>query len=409
MRIAVFSNLYPPLYIGGYEIGASRIVHELGRRGHHVMVLSAHEYTLQRQRRFLHHRHSPERRSTLIDAGPCLLGSAGRLLASSPFALIRHLAAVAPARHRYREALQSFRPQRLLLFNPLGVLAPVLADWADFGRAKGIPTHAYLSDPWLAEWPRAHPVLRLLQRLEDWGVRLIGVLRSCLGTLARPLPRLDGYFCCSRYIRRHSGLGPEQPVVPWGLPGVESWPTVPPSRFFTPDPLTLVYSGQITEQKGLAVLLHALAQCRRAHRLVVIGDDRTEDAGACKQLARRLGIASRICFHGQRPPEELPALLARSGQVLVAPALWDEPFSLTVLEGMAAAMAVVASATGGTAEAIVDGQTGLLFPRGQVRALAEGLDRLEEDRLLGQRLARQARETVRQRFTLERMVEQILA
>jgi len=404
MRIAVFSNLYPPLCIGGYEIGAARIVHELGRRGHQVLVLSAHEYTLQRRKRFLHQRHSSEQCATLVDAGPCLLGSAGRLFAGNPLAFIRQMAAVAPARRRYQEALQNFRPQRLLLFNPLGVLAPVLADCARFGQASGVPVHAYVSDPWLAEWPAANPVLRLLQRLEAWGGRLIRNLRSYL----EALPRLDRYLCCSRFIRRHNGLGVEQPVVPWGLPGVEELPTVPERCFFTPDPLTLLYSGQIAEHKGLTVLLHALAQTRRAHRLIVIGDDGTEYAGACKQLARRLGIEKQIAFLGKRSPAELPALLARSGQVLVAPAVWEEPFSLTVLEGMAAELAVVAANTGGTSEAIDDGQTGLLFPRGQVRALAACLDRLEEDRVLCRRLAWQAREAVRQRFTLERMVDQIL-
>lgn len=408
MRIAVFSNLFPPLFVGGYEIGAARIVQELDRRGHQVLVLSAHGCTVQRQDRFLHQRHDAARRASLIDIGPCLLGSAGRLLASAPLSLMQYMAAVTPARRRYRETLQAFEPQRLLLFNPLGVLAPVLADCADFGRARGIPVDAYLSDPWLPEWPTAHPLLRLLQRLEGWGKRMVGTLRDCLGALARPLPILDRYFCCSRYIRQRSGLGEDQPVVPWGLPSVENWPMATPASFFRSDPLTLVYSGQIAEQKGLKVLLQALPLCRRAHRLVVIGEDGTEHAGACKQLAHRLGIEKRIVFLGKRSPGEVPALLARSGQVLVAPALWEEPFSLTVLEGMATAMAVVASNTGGTSEAIKDGHSGLLFPRGQVQALAGCLDRLEEDRSLCRRLARQGRETVRQRFTLERMVDQIL-
>src|SRR5205823_3988790 len=103
------------------------------------------------------------------------------------------------------------------------------------------------------------------------------------------------------------------------------------------------------------------------------------------------------------------SLMSRAGQVLVVPSLWDEPFSIVVLEGMGVGLPVAASNTGGTPEAIEDGDNGFLFPRGNFRELAAILDRLEGDRHLCERVGARARQCVLERFTLEQMVDQILA
>jgi hypothetical protein len=49
MKIAVFSNLWPPVFIGWYEIGCSWIVEELKRRGHEVLLIVAHRYHVRRE------------------------------------------------------------------------------------------------------------------------------------------------------------------------------------------------------------------------------------------------------------------------------------------------------------------------------------------------------------------------
>jgi glycosyltransferase involved in cell wall biosynthesis len=91
------------------------------------------------------------------------------------------------------------------------------------------------------------------------------------------------------------------------------------------------------------------------------------------------------------------------------PSVWQEPFSLVVLEGMAAGLPVVASNTGGTAEAITDGRTGFLFDARDTAELAHLLDRLEENRSLCQRLGAAAQDEVRRRFRIEEMVDRLLS
>jgi len=88
---------------------------------------------------------------------------------------------------------------------------------------------------------------------------------------------------------------------------------------------------------------------------------------------------------------------ARS-HVVVAPAVWPEPFGIVAVEAMAAGRPVVASAVGGLASTVVDGQTGLLVPPGNAAALAATLERLLDDRALGAHLGACGRERARTWF-----------
>jgi glycosyltransferase involved in cell wall biosynthesis len=391
MRIALFSNLYPPLCLGGYEIGAARVVGELRRRGHEVLVLTAHEYHVERAGRWRCHRHAGSARAALVDAGPCVLGSLARLGWRAPLRLLRLLGSARRARRACRAALTAFRPELVLLFNPLGVLAPVLTDCVRLARRWCAPVRTYVSDPWLAEWPNAQPLLRFWSRLGLWSAGR---------------PRADRDRVCSRHVQHQSGGGGQ--VVPWGLPGTAALTPLPEEHFRGPAPQTFLFAGQVQPHKGLDLLLRALARCRRPHRLVVLGEDDTDHADACKQLAADLGIRERVLFAGKQPADWVPALLPRLGQVLVVPSVWEEPFSLVVLEGMAAGLAVVAADTGGTAEALTDQQTGFLFRARDSQALTGLLDRLEEERALCHRVGTRAQEEVRRRFSIETMVDQLL-
>jgi glycogen synthase len=421
MRIAVLSNLYPPLVLGGYEVGAAQVVAEMRRRGHEVLVLSAHDCLLFRGRSWRRLRRPHARRNEVVPVGPCLFGSTlWDWYNAEPLPVLAAGLRTLAERERYLAALRAFRPEHILAFNPQGLVAPVLADLVAHARAADVPVAVYVSDHWLAEWPGPsllHRLLADLSRSRRLPFRLAGrVLARLLAGAdrdgARP-PRADRWLFCSRFLadeaRRAGTLPGQAEVVHWGLPDPEGLPAVPPAHFDGADPLTVLYAGQIQEHKGLDVLLRALARCRRPHPLLVFGDDRTPFAARCKALAAELGLADRVAFRGQTEHAALMSLLARSGHVLVVPSVWDEPFSLVVLEGMGLGLPVVASDTGGTAEAVRDGDTGLLFGRGDAAGLAAALDRLEADRPLCRRVGARARAAVREHFGMRRMVGRLLA
>jgi len=76
-----------------------------------------------------------------------------------------------------------------------------------------------------------------------------------------------------------------------------------------------------------------------------------------------------------------------------------------LLEAMAPGLPVVATAAGGNPEVVVDKESGLLFPIGDVRALAMHLVRLRVQRPLRMQLGRRAVARVRDHFSLESMVQ----
>jgi len=96
----------------------------------------------------------------------------------------------------------------------------------------------------------------------------------------------------------------------------------------------------------------------------------------------------------------------RDADILVVPS-WYEPFGMVVLEGMIHGLAVAASAVGGPAEILKDGETGLLFPPRDASALADAILRLTNDAPLRARIARAGAQDVREKWLWSRIVEKM--
>lgn len=154
--------------------------------------------------------------------------------------------------------------------------------------------------------------------------------------------------------------------------------------------------GRLEPQKGVDVLIRALADVEEAD-LLVVGDG-NERAGL-EALARAVGVSDRVEWQGwsDTPRSYLGAL-----DVFVLPSR-NEGFPLAVLEALLAGTAVVASDVGSVAEAIRDGETGILVPPEDPVALAGALRRLLADQTLGPRLGERGRRLVLDRFTADHM------
>ena len=112
---------------------------------------------------------------------------------------------------------------------------------------------------------------------------------------------------------------------------------------------------------------------------------------------RRIGCLDR---------EDLVALV-QSADVAVCPS-YLEGFGLAAAEAMAAGTAVVASSADGLRALVVHERTGLLFPPGDHRALAQAIARSLTDGRLREKMRVQARETVRRRFDRREAERQLL-
>jgi len=149
--------------------------------------------------------------------------------------------------------------------------------------------------------------------------------------------------------------------------------------------------------KGVDVLIRALALLDDPPaRLRLVG---TGDAvpGLLK-LAAELGVADRVESVGAL---DGPALVRelQSAAVLALPSLTEaESFGMVLVEAMACATPVVASAVGGPKYILGDGEAGLLVPPGDVEALAAACRRLFEDGVLADRTGAAGRSLVEQRY-----------
>jgi glycosyltransferase involved in cell wall biosynthesis len=139
----------------------------------------------------------------------------------------------------------------------------------------------------------------------------------------------------------------------------------------------LVFVGRLVSEKGLDILLEALASLA-AHglhpTLTIVGSG--PELRAVEALAESFGIGAQVTFAGAKRPEEVAQVLGQH-RILVVPSRYDEPFGVVALEGIGCGCVVVGSAGGGLPEAI--GPCGVTFPNGDIDALAAALEKLLRD------------------------------
>lgn len=143
----------------------------------------------------------------------------------------------------------------------------------------------------------------------------------------------------------------------------------------------LLFIGDFRRDKGLHTLLEAYAGLQDAPPLVLIGKrwDETPDE-----------FPPGVLVLGEWPNAAVRRVWQRC-LFIVIPSLWPEPFGIVAIEAMSAGCPVVASAAGGLAEVVVDAETGLLAPPGNVAALRYAMGHLLDHPDLRRRFGRSAR------------------
>ena len=135
------------------------------------------------------------------------------------------------------------------------------------------------------------------------------------------------------------------------------------------DVCELLLVGRLAPQKGVDILLHALARIPSGWRLRIVGDG--PERARLGDLSAALGLAARVKFHGWAQRDDLPALY-RSADVFVFPS-YDEGMPNVVLEALASGLPVVATRIAGTEQLVAHGANGALVPPGEPAAFAEAL------------------------------------
>lgn len=417
-RILFASEYYPPFAPGGAEWTNAGWAAALARRGHHVIVVTPNYG-------------APPRETTAgvtVARAPFPVklrpgqGEAGWLVHRNPlwvlyFAVwivrvaraegcqVIHaqgkgalVAAWLAARALGRPVLATVRDVGLLC--PLG-LCTLFEPWATFDctgsqyRRKCVPFFAAHYDPDAG----------LLRQARRW----ISLRLAWLDHLVRrrALARVDGVIGVSRGIL---AIHPPRVVpvarrhVVHSLPPAVDAPTPGDTARLRAElglgagPLVL-YAGKLSLGKGAPVLLAALDRIRAAAL-----DVRFAFAGK-GELA--LPVRPDVAALGVLPQTTLFRLYP-AADVVVVPSVWPEPLSRVIMEAMHFGRPVVATAVGGSPEAVEDGVTGLLVPRNDPVALADAVVALLRDPARRARMGAAARARVATAFAEDRVVASLL-
>jgi D-inositol-3-phosphate glycosyltransferase len=163
--------------------------------------------------------------------------------------------------------------------------------------------------------------------------------------------------------------------------------------------------SRLAEGKGVEDVIRSLAHPSLVRaRLRLAGDGPC--SGALKSLARSLAVDARAEFLG--PVLDMPAFW-RSTDVAVVPSnRWVESFGMVAVEAMACGKPVVASANGALPSIVADGETGRVFPPGDVAALIEAVAEYAEDPARRAQHGSNGRRRCQEHFSIERTASRYL-
>lgn len=345
MRVLMVSNLWPPTVVGGAEQYAAALAGKLRGLGHEVGVI------------------------TLGVPGPHVLG------AVTPWPYRIEDAAAQPASRRALfHAVDLHNPSaRRTLDRVLDDFAP---DVVHSNVVQGLSTVALtrpsqrgvahvhtLHDYWLL--CQRNSMVRRDGRACDERCRSCAVISRVRGhSLSRHAP--DILLAVSRAIAA------EHESLPWAAGRLRVLynpvEVVARERVAPPgagNPLTFVFLGRVARDKGVETLLEAFGRAALASaRLVVAG------RGPLDGVVR--DAAGAVTYAGWLDASEKEALLG-SADCVVVPSEWKDPAPVVVNEARARGIPVIGAEIGGIPELVAPECTGLLFPPGDVDALADRL------------------------------------
>jgi glycosyltransferase involved in cell wall biosynthesis len=250
----------------------------------------------------------------------------------------------------------------------------IIAQWA---RLLRVPYVLHLHGAnYQSYWIGDHSLMdRLIRRMFEGSARII-----VLGTVWRD------------FVAKRAPAAADRIVI---IPNATDAPALPHKGGGAQT--HILFLGRIGDRKGVPQLGEALHRMQHlpGWRATIAGDGAVEEA---RQQALAYGIGDRVELPGWVGGDTVAQLLSEA-DVLVLPSL-AENLPVSVIEGMAAGLAVVTTPVGAVEDIITDGVTGLLVPPGTVDELTDALTRVVEDKSLRDRLGTAARAFHRERLSL---------
>jgi len=382
MRVVLFPNSYPPYPLGGLEIAVQKLAEHLAMRGCAVMVVTGSSGWLP----------SKQLDSDGVSVHRVPLGLPSivirhgfrRLMTSLAHTVLRVFSA--PLSLLYLLWLiRAFRPDVVNLHyiarNALFCLAAKrLLNFKLLVSIHGMDVNSYANRLLLMRW-----VTRRALEVAD-------MVLSNSASLLKDAERISA-----------SVIGKSMVVGN----GVDMAEFVSSPRSERPDERYVLCVARLVLKKGIDVLIEAFKTVHHRSRgltLLIAGDG--PEHQKCAALVEESGLGGVVELLGRVESSQIPSLLAGC-ELFVLPSR-QEPFGIAILEAMASRKAVIASRVGGVPEIIRHMENGLLVDAESPQELARAVVLLLQDNELRDSLAQAGYETVRSRFTWEKVVDKYL-
>lgn len=259
-----------------------------------------------------------------------------------------------------------------------------------------------------------------------YGAWLLGVPFSFTGhatdlfrdrcALRDKIRRARFIICISEFHRRfflEQGARPEQLHVAYcGIDVDRMAPRNTPRR---DGPFHILSTGRLVEKKGFEHLIDAcaiLTRRGRDFRCTIGGSGELRES--LEERIRLQGLSDRVRVTGEElRQEDIPAFM-HTGDAYVLACVWARDGDVDglpkmTMEAMACGLPAVTTRLVGNPDLVIHEQTGLLVSPGNAEELADAIQRLMDDPVLAERLAKAGREWIRERFDIERCLEPLIS
>jgi glycogen synthase len=425
MKILIVSNLYPPHYVGGYELRCSQVAEYLHGAGHEVRVLTsstrlpvegngsgnriaANDSAIRVDRWLRYYTWDHETSGRFYN----LAMGKGQLLQA----------------RRFSQLVDEFQPDIVNWWNLEGLTKTILP----IPAVRGIPDVHWVEDMWMV---REYGVQGENEHLSwfnfwrgDWGPQISRrfvrrtlavwerkVQREAIPT--RPFPNQPLHVCfVSDFMRfEHLTAGlilPSSEVIYGGI-SAERFYMQRAASGFQDGRLRFLYAGYVEPNRGLHTIIEALGllpqNLRERIELSVANSGLQRPEPYVEDIKKRieqLGLTKTVNFLGKFRHEEMPRVY-RDHHVLVFASTRKEGLPMTMLEAMCAGCAVITTGSGGAIE-IADIADLPIFPKDHPVALSRLIARLVLDRELVFQSAMRGQQLVLQNFTFARMMTDLI-
>lgn len=342
MKILVITNLYPPFYIGGYEIGCSNVVKGLRRRGHDVTVLTTPSHVRENTAcdsevplaQGGHHNEYVFRPLQLRSFQPINSRNEGAGRAFHFEAMISNFTNTSAT----LDAIRNFSPDCVYLFNLVGLGGVAILDALNF---LSIPWALHLMDrvPNTLQSGIPQDVLSVFNA-EGGNVYVNGRIISMTKHLIDEIEKLGDFRFTNEVFL---------------IPGwAETENSIMVRKYSDLNRLRFVTAGAVQPHKGIDIILQAAEMLRSSglynFQIDIYGDG---NVSHYVDVSKQLNVSDHVSFLGSRTQHELMEIY-QSSDAFLFPTWEREPFGFAPVEAAAVGCIPIITSTCGVAERLIN-------------------------------------------------------